>query len=166
MNALSAYADADNLNRLSICIQEGEKKTYTSPCNAIPMFFFSASGVNSQLSSTRLAHCRRSLLPGCLLLAKVFKMPGMRVVLTISKPTVLRALRVGLISNVAWASNLATAYPGPYLVSDATGQVSTENAQCDYCIAMSSSSSSSTATLRTMVHIHDDPLVGIYNGYG
>ena len=153
MNALSAYADADNLNRLSICIQEGEKKTYTSPCNAIPMFFFSASGVNSQLSSTRLAHCRRSLLPGCLLLAKVFK-------------TVLRALRVGLISNVAWASNLATAYPGPYLVSDATGQVSTENAQCDYCIAMSLSSSSSTATLRTMVHIHDDPLVGIYNGYG
>ena len=124
-------------------------------------FFGLASGV--QLSSTRLAHCRRSLLPGCLLLAKVFKMPGMRVVLTISKPTVLR---VGLISNVAWASNLATAYPGPYLVSDATGQVSTENAQCDYCIAMSSSSSSSTATLRTMVHIHDDPLVGIYNGYG
>ena len=144
----------------------GEKKHILPHAMPYPCFFFSASGVNSQLSSTRLAHCRRSLLPGCLLLAKVFKMPGMRVVLTISKPTVLRALRVGLISNVAWASNLATACPGPYLVSDATGQVSTENAQCDYCIAMSSSSSSSTATLRTMVHIHDDPLVGIYNGYG
>lgn len=146
--------------------RRGRKKNIYFPMQCHTHVFFPASGVNSQLSSTRLAHCRRSLLPGCLLLAKVFKMPGMRVVLTISKPTVLRALRVGLISNVAWASNLATAYPGPYLVSDATGQVSTENAQCDYCIAMSLSSSSSTATLRTMVHIHDDPLVGIYNGYG
>lgn len=167
MNAISAYADADNQNRLSICIQEGEKKQniyFPMQCHtAIPMFFLTRQWgeFTTLIDSTRPLPTIAS--PGCLLLAKVFKMPGMRVVLTISKPTVLR---VGLISNVAWASNLATAYPGPYLVSDATGQVSTENAQCDYCIAMSSSSSSSTATLRTMVHIHDDPLVGIYNGYG
>lgn len=70
----------------------GGKKTKQILPHGHPHGFFQpdSHGEFPTLISTRQPGPLSMASPGCLLLAKVFKMPGMRVVLTISKPTVLR----------------------------------------------------------------------------